>query len=81
MEHHLAQFKNGASRVMPLRNFEKYGIAQTDGTSFSMANHEVDEIFAKAAGDKRVLEQKLGLPEGFLKSDKLVRLISRPLAS
>lgn len=39
-----------------------------------MANHEVDEIFAKAAGDKRVLEQKLGLPEGFLESDRLVRI-------
>lgn len=39
-----------------------------------MANHEVDEIFAKAAGDKRVLEQKLGLPEGFLESGRLVRI-------
>jgi hypothetical protein len=74
ISHHLAQFKHGASRVMPVRNFEKYGIAQTDGTSFVMANHEVDEIFAKAAGDKRVLEQKLGLPEGFLENDKLVRI-------
>jgi hypothetical protein len=74
MANHLAQFKNGASRIMPVRNFEKYGIAQTDGTSFTMAKHEVDEIFAKAAGDKRVLEQKLGLPEGFLENDKLVRI-------
>ncbi|RZI59126.1 MAG: hypothetical protein EOP14_04475 [Pseudomonas sp.] len=74
MEYHLAQFKNGASRVMPVRNFEKYGIGQTDGTSFIMPHHEVDEIFAKAAGDKRILEQKLGLPEGFLEKDKIVRI-------
>ncbi|MEX6678594.1 hypothetical protein QWI18_21985 [Pseudomonas sp. W2Oct36] len=74
MEYHLAQFKNGASRVMPVRNFEKYGIGQTDGTSFIMPHHEVDEIFAKAAGDNRILEQKLGLPEGFLEKDKIVRI-------
>jgi hypothetical protein len=74
MEYHLAQFKNGASRVMPVRNFEKYGIGQTDGTSFIMPHHEVDEIFAKAAGDKRILEQKLGLPEGFLEKEKIVRI-------
>jgi hypothetical protein len=34
----------------------------------------VDEIFAKSAGDKRILEQKLGLPEGFLEKDKIVRI-------
>jgi hypothetical protein len=71
---HLAQFQKGASRLMPKSNFEKYGIAQKDGTSFIMANHEVDEILAKAAGDKGAMEKALGLPEGFLERETLVRI-------
>lgn len=57
---HLAQFQNGASRFMTQTNFEKYGIAQRDGTSFIMLGHEATERLAKTAGDKRALEQALG---------------------
>lgn len=74
MEYHLAQFKNGASRLMPKSRFEKYGIGQTDGTSFTLPSQEADELLAKAAGDKRVLEKALGLPKNFLEEDSIVRI-------
>lgn len=54
--------------------FEKYGIAQRDGTSFIMPGHEATELLAKTAGDKRALEQALGLPENFLDTNALVRV-------
>lgn len=71
---HLAQFENGASRFMTQTNLEKYGIAQRDGTSFIMPGHEATELLAKTAGDKRALEQALGLPENFLDTNALVRV-------
>ena len=74
MEHHLAQFKNGASRLMTQDNLDAYGIAQRDGTSFIAPNHEIDEIIAKAAGDKKALEKALGFPDGFLDKETMVRI-------
>lgn len=71
---HLAQFKNGASRFMTKSNLEKYGIAQRDGTSFIMPNHEASQLLARTAGDKRAMEKALGLPEDFLESNTLVRV-------
>jgi hypothetical protein len=59
---------------MTQTNLEKYGIAQRDGTSFIMPGHEATELLAKTAGDKRALEQALGLPENFLDTNALVRV-------
>lgn len=71
---HLAQFENGATRFMTESNLNKYGIGQRDGTSFVMPRHEADRLLASTAGDPRALEQALGLPEGFLDSNTLVRV-------
>ncbi|UBM23197.1 hypothetical protein K8374_12345 [Pseudomonas sp. p1(2021b)] len=59
---------------MPQTNLEKYGIAQRDGTSFIMPDHEATELLIRTAGDKRTLEQALGLPENFLVTNALVRV-------
>ena len=63
----------------PDPNFEKYGIAQRDGTSFVMPKNEADALMDATRGDPRALESSLCLPEGFLDSKKLVRIdIDRP---
>jgi hypothetical protein len=74
IESQLNKFNDGATRFMPERNFEKYGIAQLDGTSFVMPKHEADAMTAAIGGDWRALETELGLPRGFLDSNKIVRI-------
>jgi len=72
---HLAKFEaEGASRFMTKSNLDKYGIGQRDGTSFIMPKSEADALLASANGNPRALEQALGLPEGFLDSNALVRI-------
>lgn len=74
IKQHLDQFKDGATRFMPEHNLSKYGIAQRDGTSFVMPKGEADAMLARTQGDPRAMEKELGLPKGFLDSNKLVRI-------
>lgn len=74
IDSHLALFDDGASRFMTRTNLDKYGIAQRDGTSFVMPKHEADALLARTQGDPRALEEALGLPEGFLDGNELVRV-------
>lgn len=79
IHNHLDKFTDGATRFMPESNFEKYGIAQRDGTSFVMPKNEADAMIEATGGDLRAMENELGLPEGFLDSNKIVRIdISDP---
>lgn len=79
IQNHLQKFNDGATRFMPESNLEKYGIAQRDGTSFVMPSHEADAMTAATRGDLRAMENELGLPHGFLDSNKIVRIdISDP---
>lgn len=79
IDSHLQKFSDGATRFMPESNLEKYGIAQRDGTSFVMPSHEADAMKAATGGDLREMENELGLPRGFLDSNKIVRIdISDP---
>ncbi|MNI19899.1 putative deoxyribonuclease RhsC [compost metagenome] len=71
---HLAQFDNGATRFMTQSNLEKYGIGQRDGTSFVMPNAEADRLLSVTRGNARGMEDALGLPNGFLESNNLVRV-------
>ncbi|QNB08849.1 LysM peptidoglycan-binding domain-containing protein [Herbaspirillum frisingense] len=70
----LAQFDNGASRFMSQRNLDKYGPAQADGTSFVMTNQQADQLLRSTGGNARAMEQALGLPDGFLNDNALVRV-------
>lgn len=74
IQKHLQKFNDGATRFMPESNLEKYGIAQRDGTSFVMPRHEADAMTAATRGDLRAMENELGLPQGFLDSNKIVRI-------
>ena len=74
IEHHLDKFHEGATRFMPETSFDKYGIAQWDGTSFVMPKSEADALIDATRGNPRALEKALGLPEGFLDSKKLLRI-------
>lgn len=78
---HLKQFDNGATRFVVKDNFDAFGPAQKDGTAFVLPKGEADQMLAAAGGNKRALEQSLGLPDKFLDSDDLVRVdISDPKA-
>ncbi|MEE6139124.1 hypothetical protein SKC41_22685 [Mycobacterium sp. 050128] len=79
IQRHLDKFADGATRFMPESNLEKYGIAQRDGTSFVMPRSEADAMINGSKGDPRAMEAELGLPEGFLDSNSIVRIdISDP---
>jgi hypothetical protein len=71
---HAEAFEEGASRLMLKGNLDKYGPAQRDGTSFVMPKKEVDKLLLETNGDKRALERALGLPDGMLDADQLVRV-------
>ena len=70
----LAKFDSGATRLMTENNLSKYGIGQRDGTSFVMPSQEANSLLSSVAGDARILEDRLGLPNNFLDSNKLVRV-------
>jgi hypothetical protein len=74
IEHHLDKFHEGAARFMPESNFDKYGIAQRDGTSFVMPKSEADALIDATRGNPRAMESALGLPEGFLNLNIVVRI-------
>lgn len=74
IERHLEKFDDGASRFMPQENFDKYGIAQRDGTSFVMPTREINDLMEATKGDPRAMEQALGWPEGYLDKHKVLRI-------
>jgi hypothetical protein len=74
IDKHLEKFDEGATRFMPESNLEKYGIAQRDGTSFVMPKSEADAMISANRGDPRAMETELGLPDGFLDSNKVIRV-------
>ena len=59
---------------MSKSNLDKYGPAQRDGTSFVMTNKQADQLIKSTGGDARAMEQALGLPDGFLNDNQLVRI-------
>ncbi|WP_151899058.1 hypothetical protein [Vibrio rotiferianus] len=76
IEKHLAEFDEGASRFVTRSNFDKYKIAQRDGTTFVLTKKEADKLSSYTA---ETLEEALGLPEGFLQDNELLRIdISNP---
>ena len=74
IQDHLSQFHDGAAKFMPEENFQRYGIGQVDGTSFMLSKHEADELIRSASGDMRAMERALGLPQGYLEENGVVRI-------
>ena len=71
---HLALFEGGATRFQLKSGLDKYGPGQVDGTSFEMTRSQADELLAATNGDPRALERALGLPEGQLDGNTLMRV-------
>ncbi|MEQ5840473.1 hypothetical protein N0A02_13660 [Paraburkholderia acidicola] len=71
---HLANFKDGASRLTLKTKFEAYGIAQRDGTSFVLSPTETNQLLASARGNSAALEEALGLPTDALSNNVLYRI-------
>ncbi|MBF0365525.1 MAG: hypothetical protein HQK50_08130 [Oligoflexia bacterium] len=71
---HLAKFENGASKIMRKSQYNKYGVAQADGTSFVLPKSEADNLIASAGGNTRLLEENLGFKSGFLDKEELIRV-------
>jgi hypothetical protein len=79
IEEHLSQFNDGASRFTTRRRFDRYGLTQSDGTSFVLPKKEADNILASSKGDKRKIEEALGMIENNLETNELVRIdVSNP---
>ena len=74
MQSQLAQFEGGASRIILESRLAEFGPAQSDGTAFVIPSSQADELLASTGGDPRALERALGLPEGHLNGDQLVRV-------
>lgn len=71
---HLALFEDGATRFQLRSGLDKYGPGQVDGTSFVMPKAQADQLLASTAGDPRALERALGLPDGQLEGNTLMRV-------
>ena len=69
---HNALFDNGASRIMPKSNFERFGPSQVDGTSFVLPKADTDALLTSSGGDASVIENRLGLPSGYLSKEPMV---------
>ncbi|MGE2715206.1 hypothetical protein ACQI4L_14195 [Mycolicibacterium litorale] len=74
IEHHLAKFDDGASRFMTTEALEDFGIGHRDGTSFVFPTRELENLMEATGGDRRALEQVLGLPDGYFDTDGVVRV-------
>ncbi|WP_237112793.1 WXG100 family type VII secretion target [Mycobacteroides abscessus] len=74
IEQHLEQFDKGVARFMTDENLDSFGIGQRDGTSFVMPKGEADALMNATRGDPRAMEDALGLPEGFLDKNRIVRV-------
>lgn len=77
---HLEKFDQGAVRFMTPENLENYGIGQRDGTTFVMARGELDDLILRTGGDFGLMEEALGLPEGFFEDGAVLIDIPNPSA-
>ncbi|MFK5998166.1 MAG: hypothetical protein QM492_08650 [Rhodobacterales bacterium] len=74
---HLARFDEGAVRFTSRTDVDKYGTAG-NSEAFVMPKSEFDRIVSEAGGDLRVVEQRLGLDDGYLSSGDIMAVrISR----
>ncbi len=79
IQKNLTQYTDGASRIMLDTSYHKYGVGQTDGTSFIMPKSEVDFIMKSTNGDPVAIARYLGIPEAQLQGASLIRIdISNP---
>ena len=79
IDDHLSAFDGGVTKFVTKTNYNKYGIAQSDGTSFVLPKSEADALIKSTNGNPRALENALGLPENFLDSNTLMRVdVAKP---
>ncbi|MFV8333994.1 hypothetical protein [Flavobacterium sp. GSP14] len=62
---HIAKFDDGAVRFTSRTSFNKYGTLGPDG-GFVLPKSELDRVLTETGGDLRLVEQKLGLDNGYL---------------
>lgn len=74
IEKHIAEFDNGATRIMKKSSYDVHGPAREDGTMFVLPKSQADRILAEAKGDRSYIEKALGFQPGALKDSQLVRL-------
>ena len=79
MKQQLGLFDEGASKFMTKKNYDTYGVGQSDGTSFVLPKHQADEMMELAKGNSLKLADNLGIPRSMLEKDTLIRVdISNP---
>ena len=79
MKQQLGLFDEGASKFMTKKNYDTYGVGQSDGTSFVLPKRQADEMMELAKGNSLKLADNLGIPRSMLEKDTLIRVdISNP---
>lgn len=68
---HLSQFDEGVVRFTSRSAYKKYGTLGPDG-GFVLPKKELDKVLAESKGDIKLIEVKLGLPEGYLGDDDVM---------
>lgn len=77
IEAHLAKFDDGAVRFTSKAKYKEFGTyGPSDG--FVIPKSEFEQIMKESKGDLRIVEQKLGLKQGYLSdNDTLVVYIKK----
>ncbi|OUY05876.1 hypothetical protein [Acinetobacter populi] len=74
IDNHLSKFDDGATKFMLSSNYNRFGIGQTDGTSFILPKDQADILMKQTGGDPVKLADALGIPRNQLNNDSLVKI-------
>ena len=70
----LSLFEEGGTKFMVSKNYEKYGLGQTDGTSFILPSKQADKLVEATNNDPVKLADALGIPRDMLQNNSLLRI-------
>ena len=73
---HLARFDEGAIRITTKEAYDEFGTVGPPG-GFIMSRSDFERIARETRGDKRALEERLGLDEGTFDGDIIIAAIDR----
>ncbi len=76
IDSHLAQFDNGASRIMKASDYHEYGLGKPDAmkSEFVCTKGDIDEAISSSGGSMTDLAKQLGIPPEKLQGDVLLKI-------
>ncbi len=70
----LARYEDGATKIVLKSNYDRWGLGQTDGTSFVMPKSEADRLLNSVGSDPIKIADALGLSRDTVKGSSLIRV-------